>query len=50
VTIVAMTANALPSDRQACEAAGMDHFLSKPFKADDVRQLLLDVANAKIHR
>jgi signal transduction histidine kinase/ActR/RegA family two-component response regulator len=38
--IVAMTANALPSDRLACEDAGMDGFLSKPFKADELRALL----------
>jgi CheY-like chemotaxis protein len=38
--IIAMTANALPSDRLACEEAGMDGFLSKPFKADELRQLL----------
>jgi signal transduction histidine kinase/CheY-like chemotaxis protein len=40
VQIVAMTANAMPSDRQACEEAGMDDFLSKPFKADALRDLL----------
>jgi two-component system, sensor histidine kinase len=40
VPIVAMTANAMPSDRQACEDAGMDDFLSKPFKADALRELL----------
>jgi CheY-like chemotaxis protein len=38
--IVAMTANAMPSDRQACDDAGMDGFLSKPFKADALRDLL----------
>jgi signal transduction histidine kinase/ActR/RegA family two-component response regulator len=38
--IAAMTANALPSDRQACEDAGMDDFLSKPFKAEELRELL----------
>jgi CheY-like chemotaxis protein len=42
--IVAMTANAMPTDRQACEEAGMDNFMSKPFKADDLRLLLQQVA------
>jgi CheY-like chemotaxis protein len=38
--VVAMTANAMDSDRQACADAGMDDFLSKPFKADSLRQIL----------
>ncbi len=29
--IVAMTANAMPSDRQACLDAGMDEHIGKPF-------------------
>jgi signal transduction histidine kinase/CheY-like chemotaxis protein len=40
VYIVAMTANALPADRQACADAGMDGFISKPFKIDELRGLL----------
>lgn len=34
--IIAMTANALPSDVKVCKDAGMDDYISKPFKLEDL--------------
>jgi CheY-like chemotaxis protein len=38
--IVAMTANALPEDREACFAAGMDDYVAKPIRPDVLAEAL----------
>jgi len=40
IPIIAMTANNMYEEEQACLKAGMDGFLSKPFNVADIRSLL----------
>lgn len=41
VPIIALTANALHEDRQRCEEAGMNDYLAKPFKREDLQALMI---------
>jgi CheY-like chemotaxis protein len=40
VSIIAITANAMPEDRLACDAAGMNGFIPKPIRKKELRQVL----------
>jgi len=48
--IAAMTANALPDDRAACQAVGMDDFLAKPFSSADLGGVLVRALEARATR
>ncbi|WP_312935951.1 response regulator [Pseudomonas sp.] len=40
LAVVALTANAMPEERERCRAAGMDDYLAKPFRREQLQALI----------
>jgi signal transduction histidine kinase/CheY-like chemotaxis protein/HAMP domain-containing protein len=49
VPIIAMTANAMDSDRDRCMEAGMDAFLAKPFRRQEIMAVLGRFLSSAVH-
>ena len=49
VPIIALTASAMPSDRERCLAAGMDDYLTKPAKTQDLVTMLRRWTSLPVH-
>jgi CheY-like chemotaxis protein len=50
IPIIAITANAMESDRQRCRAAGMDDYVSKPVTSLAVSQAIERMMNLTVSR
>ncbi|HIJ77998.1 MAG: response regulator [Desulfobulbaceae bacterium] len=45
--IIALTAHAMPGDKEECRNAGMDGYISKPFKPDEIMKVLTEVTGKR---
>jgi osomolarity two-component system sensor histidine kinase NIK1 len=45
IPIIALTANTLDNDKEKCLTAGMDDYLSKPFTAEELQDMISKYIN-----
>ncbi|MEO5821349.1 MAG: response regulator [Vicinamibacteraceae bacterium] len=50
IPIVAMTAHAMPGDRERCLGAGMDEYVTKPISLTEIARVLSSIQAARPHR
>ena len=48
--IIALTANAMEGEREYCQSAGMDEFITKPVKAEQLRSVVEQFVDARVVR
>jgi len=46
IIIIALTANAMKGDKEACINAGMNEYMSKPFKPAELKRVLDEISNS----